>query len=288
MGGGDISHDGQRIALFQSSGESVELIAVARNGSRRERVTPLSPAYVYTSPRWSPDDRSIAIQRLDVSNQFNVSLEIIQVSSGERREVTRSEWLRGFSWLPDGSGLVYSSSRGSTSPLPPVFNVRAVDETAGAIARSHSAICPRGTGRAPVGQVARRRIRGQSDVAVSIGGSAAENTRDGADHATRQGRPQTRRSVPMAPGPCLSDNGRPWQLWTPGRMDRACADHFERDTGVVLGVRCGRPPATGSCSSSRRVALFVVGDLSDGSGLHQLTARGWSACWSGDGRWVSH
>ena len=65
MGGGDISHDGQRIALVQSSGESVELVVVARNGSRRERVTSLSPAYVYTSPRWSPDDRSIAIQRLN-------------------------------------------------------------------------------------------------------------------------------------------------------------------------------------------------------------------------------
>ena len=70
MGGGDISHDGQRIALFQSSGESVELVVVARNGSRRERVTSLSPAYIYTSPRWSPDDRSIAIQRLDLKGSI--------------------------------------------------------------------------------------------------------------------------------------------------------------------------------------------------------------------------
>jgi serine/threonine protein kinase len=39
MAGGDISHDGQRIALFQSSDESVELVVVARNGSRKEQVT---------------------------------------------------------------------------------------------------------------------------------------------------------------------------------------------------------------------------------------------------------
>jgi Tol biopolymer transport system component len=125
-GGGDISHDGQRIALLQSSGEAAELVVIARNGSRRERVTTLSPAYIYTSPRWSPDDRSIAIQRLNLTGGFEVGLEIVQDDGGERREVTRSEWLRGFSWLPDGSGLVYGSSRGSTILYPPVCNVRVV------------------------------------------------------------------------------------------------------------------------------------------------------------------
>ncbi len=291
MGGGDISHDGQRIALFQSSGESVELIAVARNGSRRERVTPLSPAYVYTSPRWSPDDRSIAIQRLDVSNQFNVSLEIIQVSSGERREVTRSEWLRGFSWLPDGSGLVYSSSRGSTILYPPVFNVRVVGRdgrgdrqvTFGDLSYVEPDVHQ--SGRLLVS-----RIRGQSDVwQFPIGGSAAENTRDAVRITRQTGQAQTPSISPDGTEVVyLSDNGGHGNLWiarTDGSSVRQIT--FERDTGVVLGVPMWSPSGDWIVfivAPSGLTSLWAI--CPDGSGLHQLTARGWSACWSGDGRWV--
>ena len=291
MGGGDISHDGQRIALVQSSGESVELIAVARNGSRRERVTPLSPAYVYTSPRWSPDDRSIAIQRLDVSNQFNVSLEIVQVSGGERREVTRSEWLRGFSWLPDGSGLVYSSSRGSTILYPPVFNVRVVGRdgrgdrqvTFGDLSYVEPDVHQSG-------KVLVSRIRGQSDVwQFPIGGSAAENTRDAVRITRQTGQAQTPSISPDGTEVVyLSDNGGHGNLWiarTDGSSVRQIT--FERDPDIVLGVPMWSP------SGDWIVFIVAPSGLSslwaicpDGSGLHQLTARGWGACWSGDGRWV--
>ena len=33
---------------------------------------------------------------------------------------------RGLAWLPDGSGLVYSSSKGSTVAYPPVFSLRTI------------------------------------------------------------------------------------------------------------------------------------------------------------------
>jgi Tol biopolymer transport system component len=291
MGGGDISHDGQRIALVQYSGESVELIAVARNGSRRERVTPLSPAYVYTSPRWSPDDRSIAIQRLNISNQFNVSLEIVQVSGGERREVTRSEWLRGFSWLPDGSGLVYSSSRGSTILYPPVFNVRVVGRdgcgdrqvTFGDLSYVEPDVHQ--SGRLLVS-----RIRGQSDVwQFPVGGSAAENTRDAVRITRQTGQAQTPSISPDGTEVVyLSDNGGHGNLWiarTDGSSVRQIT--FERDPDVVLGVPMWSPSGDWIVfivAPSGLTSLWAI--CPDGSGLHQLTARGWSACWSGDGRWV--
>ena len=42
------------LRLFQSSGESVELVVIARNGSRKERVTSLSPATSILRPVGRP------------------------------------------------------------------------------------------------------------------------------------------------------------------------------------------------------------------------------------------
>jgi len=291
MGGGDISHDGQRIALFQSSGESVELVMVARNGSRKERVTSLSPLWTYTLPHWSPDDRSIAFQRLSPGNRFDVGLEIVLVSGGERREVTRSEWLRGFSWLPDGSGLVYSSSRGSTILYPPVFNVRIVRRdgrgdrqvTFGDLSYVDPDVHQSG-------KLLVSRIRGHSDVwQFPIGGSAAENT-GAAVRITRQtGQAQTPSISPDGTEVVyLSDNGGHGNLWiarTDGSSVRQVT--FERDPAVVLGVPMWSPSGDWIVfivSSSGVSALWAI--RPDGSGLHEVIAQGWGACWSGDGRWV--
>ena len=125
IGGGDISHDGRWIAVFQSVGQHVELVVAARDGSGKKCVLSLPPEYLYLSPRWSPDDRFIAFER-DSSNGFDMHLEIVSVARDERWEVARCDWLKGFSWLPDGSGLVYSSSRGSSVLYPPTFNLRTV------------------------------------------------------------------------------------------------------------------------------------------------------------------
>ena len=46
---------------------------------------------------------------------------------GEAREIARSAVLEGLSWLPSGSGVVYSSSSGSTVLYPPTFNLRSVE-----------------------------------------------------------------------------------------------------------------------------------------------------------------
>jgi Tol biopolymer transport system component len=292
IGGGDISHDGQRIALLQSSGESVELVTIARNGSRRERVTTLSPDYVYTSPRWSPDDRSIAIQRLNLTGAFDVALEIVQVGGGERRDVTHSELLRGFSWLPDGSGLVYSSSRGSTILYPPVFNVRVVGRdgrsdrqvTFGDLSYMEPDVHQSG-------KLVASRIRSQSDVwRFPIGGSAAENTRDAVRITRQTGQAQTPSISPDGSEVVyLSDNGGHGNLWiarTDGSSVRQVT--YERDPVVVVGVPMWSP--TGDwivfiVAPSGVSSLWAI--RPDGSGLHELVARGrGGACWSGDGRWV--
>ena len=125
VGGGDISHDGRRIVVFQRAEEELVLVTVARDGSDRTLITALVPGCGYTAPRWSPDDRAIAFQR-STNIGTRVTLDVISIGNGERRPIGHSDWMKGFCWRADGSGLIYSSSRGSTLIYPPVFNLRAV------------------------------------------------------------------------------------------------------------------------------------------------------------------
>ena len=291
MRGGDISHDGERIAVFQSSETSIELAVVTRNGSRRERVISVSPDFVYTWPRWSPDDRSIAFQHMNLTDRFDVGLDVVEVSAGNRREITRSEWLRGFSWLRDGSGVVYSSSRGSTVLYPPVFNLRIVGRdgrgdrqvTFGDLSYVEPDVYE--------GKLLVSRIRGQSDVwRFPVGGSAAENTRNAVRITRQTGQAQTPSISPDGSEVVyLSDNGGHGNLWiarTDGSSVRQVT--FERDPDVVLGVPMWSP------ASDWIVFIVALRGIStlwvirpDGSGLHQIVKRGrGGACWSGDGQWV--
>ena len=291
MRGGDISHDGERIALFQSSDTSIELVVVTRNGSRRERVISLSPDFVYTWPRWSPDDRSIAFQHMNVTARFDVGLDVVEVGTSDRREITRSEWLRGFSWLRDGSGVVYSSSRGSTVLYPPIFNMRIVGRDGRGDRQVTFGDLSYVEPDVHEGKLLVSRIRGQSDVwRFPIGGSAAENTRNAVRITRQTGQAQTPSISPDGTEVVyLSDNGGHGNLWiarTDGSSVRQVT--FERDPDVVVGVPMWSP--TGDwivfIVVARRVStLWAI--RPDGSGLHQIVARGrGGACWSGDGRWV--
>jgi serine/threonine protein kinase len=60
LGSGDMSHDGRRIAFFQSSADHIELVTITRDGSHRICVARVSPESIYRSPRWSPDERFLA------------------------------------------------------------------------------------------------------------------------------------------------------------------------------------------------------------------------------------
>ena len=104
---GDISHDGRRIAAFQSSDKDKQLVVIARDGSGVQQVKRLSCAC--DRPRWSPDDRWIAFHR-GVLNAFDEGILIIAATGGEPRTVAHGDTMRGMSWLPDGSGFVYSSA----------------------------------------------------------------------------------------------------------------------------------------------------------------------------------
>jgi len=289
LGGGDVSHDGQRIACFQSSANQIELVTLARDGSKRACVAHMAPEYTYRLPRWSWDDRLLAYQRDNLA--FANYIEIVPASGGQPREVARSEWLKGFAWLPNESGLVYSSSRGSTLLYPPIFNLRTVGQhgrddrqlTYG----DQSFVEP---DVHQSGCLLASRIRTQSDVwKFTAGGSPTENTR-GRTRVTRQtGQAQTPSVSPNgAEVAYLSDNGGHGNLWiatAEGSSVRQLT--FERDPAISVGVPVWSP--TGGWIAfvvSREGTSSIWLIHPDGSGLHEVIARGWAPCWSPDGRQI--
>ncbi len=116
-----MSHDGKRIAYFRFSAGHVQLHVSSRESSGDQVIAQLPPDYKYLSPRWSPDDQQIGFQRGKI---FEDEIFTVPSAGGEPRQMTQDgNQLSGFSWLPDGSGIVYTSARGSTVLYHPTFNL---------------------------------------------------------------------------------------------------------------------------------------------------------------------
>jgi Tol biopolymer transport system component len=289
IGGGDMSHDGRRIAVFQPAGQHVDLVVVGRDGSPKECVTSLPTEYLYTSPRWSPDDRLIAFERAS-SIGFDMHLEIVSVVGGERRNVARCDWLKGFSWLPDGSGLLYSSSRGSTLLYPPTFNLRTVGvDGQGDSQLTYGDVSYVEPDSRHSGKLVTSRVRFRSDIwKFPVTGSPAENTRDPVRITRQTGQTQTPSVSPDGTEVVyLSDNGGHGNLWiarTDGTGVRQLT--FERDPAVAIGVPMWAPAGNWIVfivTQEGNTGLWLIHP--DGSGLRRV-ARGWYSCWSSDGRWI--
>src|SRR5262249_44872643 len=112
LGPADLSHDGQRLAFFRFANRHVQLTVSALDGSDAHLVAELSAQHTYSYPRWSPEDKQTAFQRSQI---FRSDISAVPASGGEPRSITFDDvMMNGFSWLADGSGIVYSSARGST------------------------------------------------------------------------------------------------------------------------------------------------------------------------------
>jgi serine/threonine protein kinase len=289
LGGVDISHDGARLALVQANENQLVLATVARDGSNLEQVAPL-PAALYSSLRWSPDDRWIAFQRTDYSAGFGVALEMVATGGGERREVTKDSSLNGFSWRPDSSGFVYSSSRGSTMLYPPVCNLRTIArDGSGDRALTFGDDSYIDPDAHSAGSLIVSRVRMRSDIwKFPVGGSAVENTRNAIRITRQTGQVQTPSVSPDGTRIVyISDNGGHANLWV-ANTDGSAAHQitFETDPMVSVGVPVWSPLGN--------VIAFVMnrhgqGGLwavrPDGTALRHIV-RGWAPCWSGDGRWL--
>ncbi|HEY7057490.1 MAG TPA: protein kinase [Vicinamibacterales bacterium] len=290
LGGADMSHDGRRIALFRTAGDHMELAIISRDGGRTEGSIVLPGGHVDTLPRWSHDDRVIAWQRAS-SVAFDMSICAVTIQGGSIRDLAHGYWLRGLCWLPDDSGIVYSSSAGSSLLYPPTLNLRRVDiDGTGDRQLTFGDVSHVEPDAHTSGALAATLVKSHSDIwRFPTDGSARKNTRVATRITNQTGQvqvpsvsPDDRQIV------YLSDNGGHGNLWvinTDGSDPRQIT--FEADPHVSVGAPFWAP-------SGNRI-VFVVGRSGhvelwlvepDGSGLRQVVSNGWYPCWSGDGQWL--
>jgi serine/threonine protein kinase len=292
LGGADVNAEDGRVAFFRLANPGIQLVTASPDGSSVDVVAQLDPVTYYLYPRWSPDGNWIAYQRGD-SIRFDVF--VVPAGGGEPRQVTgENNMLNGFAWLPDSTGLVYSSSRGNTMPYLPTSglwqialrdsSVRQV--TSGDTWYTHPDITASGT-------IVASRMRLQTDIwKFPIDGTPEDNVRRGV-RVTRQ----TAQVLTPTAGPrdrevaFLSDSGGHANLWvidTESGVLRQIT--HERDPDVAMGVPVWSPDgrAIAFVSSRGNTGLtFGVWLVSpDGSDLRSVANPGLGPAWSSDGRWL--
>ena len=277
MGGGDVSHDGQRIALFELAGEQLALVTVARDGSHAERVALLPAGSTYSRPRWSPDGRLIALERAS-NTALEVALDVVPATGGERQVVNRSALIQGHCWLPGGAGLVYSSARGSTLHYPPLLNLRTTGW--------------RGEGDSPLtfgdvsfvepdvdssGKLLATRIRSHSDIwKFPLDASPAENVKAAVRITHQTGHVRTPSVSPDGSEVVyISDTGGHGNLWI-ARVDQSGARQitFGVDPTAATGVPKWSPRGdliVFVVTRNERSSLWAVHP--DGSGLREVVSK---------------
>ena len=289
IGGADVSHDGKHLAFFRFQNGRIELVVSTRDGTDTRMIVELPLGSYYLSPRWSPDDKWIAYQG---GYAFSHDIFVASTDGGKARKVTREgRMLSGFCWTADGSGIVYSSARGSTVLYLPTYNLWTVgiggdglrQLTFGEVTYADPDLDDAGI------LVASRTVRSLNIWRFPVDGSALENVRRGVQITRQTGQVQT----PSVGGSdrelvYLSDSGGHGNLWVVDTETGATRQiTYERDPDVALGVPVWSPDGRQIAFYSSRGGVggyWLVNP--DGGSLRNIVPNGGWASWSRDGRWL--
>ena len=287
---GDVgSH--RRVAFFRLQRDRIELATSALDGSD-DRMIHLFPvrARYYRNPRWSPDLQWIAFQAGD---GLRWDIYVVRASGGEPIKVTSDNiMIRGLAWLPDGSGLVYSSSRAATMPYLPPLSLWAIglDQSPAKQVLAADVWYEQPDVHAS-GLLAVTRMQMRSDIwRFPFGANAADNVTK-REAVTRQtGQVMTPTAAPDGRIAYLSDSGghaNIWVLQTDGSTRQVT---FEDDPAVAVGVPIWSPDGRwiAYVSSKGNVGwgfgVWIVNP--DGGPPTQLLPRGLGVAWSLDSQWL--
>jgi len=292
VGGADVSRTDGRLALFRLAKEGLQLVTAPPDGSRFDVVADFVPVTYYLFPRWSPDGRWIAFQRGD-SIRFDIF--VAPATGGGPRQLTHdNDMINGFAWLPDSTGILYSSSRGGSMPYLPTLNLWRVNLRDGSVRQVTSGETSyMSPDISSSGAVLVSRMKVQTDIwKFPVEGRPADNVHR-AIRVTRQtGEVLTPTASPDDKEVAfLSDSGGHANLWvvnTESGARRQITD--ERDPKVAIGVPVWSPDGnTIAFVSSRGNQGLTFGVWlvdSDGSNLRNLVNPGLGPAWSPDGRWL--
>ncbi len=290
LSGADVNLADDRIVFFRLGREKVELVVSERDGSGQKIVAEPETGYLYETPRWSPDGRWIAYER----HHYGGRRGIWVVRTGEKKPklvTTDRRSVSGFAWLPDSSGMVFSSSWGSILTYLQTFQLwtlRLDDTSLRQLTFGEASYTQPDVDRA--GALVASRMRMRSDLwRFPVDGDAVDNV--------RRGSPITRQTAEVRT-PSVSPDGREVvylsdvaghsNLWVT-TLDTGQTRQltFERDPDVQVGVPLWSPDGRQIAfywEGENRFGYFVI--QPDGSGRRQIIENGWWACWSRDSRWL--
>jgi len=288
----DISEKHGRLALFRLAKSSIQLVTAPPDLSTFDVVTAFAPVSYELYPRWSPDGSWIAFQRGD-SIRFDIF--VASANGGNPRQLTHdNNQMSGFAWLPDSTGIVYSSSRGGTMPYLPTLGLWQVTLRDGSVRRVTSGETSyMSPDISKSGAVMVSRMRLQTDIwKFPVDGSPTENVRRGVRVTRQTGQVLTPTVSPDDKEVAfLSDSGGHANLWVVNTESGALRQiTYERDPSIAVGVPVWSPVGhTIAFVSSRGNPGLTFGVWlvdSDGSNLRNLVNPGLGPAWSPDGRWL--
>ena len=291
VGGGDMGQDG-RIACFRLASDQIELVTASPDNADVRVIARFTEPVYYKYPRWSPDAKWIAFQRGD---GVRWDVFAVPLDGGPPLQLTRdNRQIHGLTWLPDSSGVIYSSSRGSSMPYLPTQSLWEVRLDGG----EPRLIAPPDLSylhpdRRDNGVMVASRLQMQFDLwKYPTDGSPQDNVRLG-QRITRQ---TTQVQTPTTGASddeiaFLSDSGGHANLWVLTAATGALRQiTSERDPSIALGVPIWSPDGKSIAFVSSRgntglgFGVWLVNP--DGGNLRNLAARGLGFTWSPDARWV--
>src|SRR4051812_1704656 len=292
----DISHDGAHIAFFRVAEGKSELVVCDRDGANVHPVA-LLPSFNYRHPRWSPDDRSIAYEHSIAIWSYDVY--VVAAAGGEPRKITNEgDLIEGLAWTPDGSAILYSSSRGTTTLYLPAMHLWLQPLAGGAprqLTFGDDSFQGPDVGRDGRVVASRRRMRYDVWKLPVTGSDAATNARQATRITEQTGQVQTPTVAPDESAIAfLWDSGSHGNIWVKDlRSGELRQVTHERDANVVLGVPTWSPKgdaiAFATTHLSDAAGMSDVGYYAvqpDGSELRRVIPQGAWASWSPDGQWL--
>lgn len=290
----DPSHDGKSLAFFRLQADQIELVRTDRDASHPRVLAQFPSKTACRQPRWSPDDSSIAFML--ATDRWADDLYYVSASGGAPRRTTLDvSLLSGFSWLPDASGFVFSSSRGSTLLYLPTMHLWQVSRDGGEPRQltfgDESDTSPDIDSQ---GRLVSSRIRLNFDIwKFPVAFSPQENVQRAArvSHQTAQVQtpslsPDGRQLV------YLSDTGGHGNLWV---LDLASGINrqitFEKDPNLIMGAPFWSPDGARIAyarqifgQGTNSVAYWTV--RPDGSENNEFLKKASWLTWSPDRLWV--